>query len=165
MWHREELAAYRSQHRAEKRAYDKRYWGEHRERRLAQKRALYERDRDRILAARRAQRDARRDLDNALRRERYRTNPAMYLAHRHARRATLTANGGAYTAAEWAALLALYENKCAYCGASRPLHVDHRIPIARGGRGDIANVLPACGPCNYRKGTMTEAEFRTVLSR
>ena len=41
---------------------------------------------------------------------------------------------------------------CAYCGATdRPLQRDCVLPISRGGRYTIRNVVPACGPCNASK--------------
>lgn len=41
--------------------------------------------------------------------------------------------------------------------------MDHRVPLARGGRHEIQNVVPACKTCNSRKHTRTEAEFRDFL--
>lgn len=38
--------------------------------------------------------------------------------------------------------------------------LDHRIPLVRGGTGELENLAYACRPCNQRKGVMTEAEFR-----
>ncbi len=32
-------------------------------------------------------------------------------------------------------------------------------PLSRGGHHVAANVVPACGPCNYRKHTKTVLEF------
>jgi 5-methylcytosine-specific restriction endonuclease McrA len=41
---------------------------------------------------------------------------------------------------------------CAYCGAThRPLQRDCVLPISRGGRYTLANVVPACRPCNTSK--------------
>lgn len=41
---------------------------------------------------------------------------------------------------------------CAYCGATdRPLQRDCVLPISRGGRYTLGNVVPACGPCNMSK--------------
>ena len=41
---------------------------------------------------------------------------------------------------------------CAYCGATdRPLQRDCVLPISRGGRYTIDNVVPACGSCNASK--------------
>jgi len=49
---------------------------------------------------------------------------------------------------------------CAYCGStSRPLTQDHVIPLARGGRHAIGNLLPACQPCNSSKGAKLLIEW------
>lgn len=44
---------------------------------------------------------------------------------------------------------------CQYCGAHPPsvvLHVDHIVPVAKGGTNDIDNLLTSCEPCNLGKG-------------
>ena len=52
---------------------------------------------------------------------------------------------------QWAALKAAWSG-CAYCGAAdRPLQRDCVLPISRGGRYTVRNVVPACGPCNASK--------------
>ena len=52
---------------------------------------------------------------------------------------------------QWAALQVAWEG-CAYCGATdRPLQRDCVLPISRGGRYTLRNVVPACGPCNASK--------------
>jgi hypothetical protein len=41
---------------------------------------------------------------------------------------------------------------CAYCGADvAALQKDTMLPISRGGRYTLANVVPACGSCNASK--------------
>ena len=43
---------------------------------------------------------------------------------------------------------------CQYCGASAPnvmLHVDHVVPVSKGGRDDIGNLVTACFSCNVGK--------------
>ena len=74
------------------------------------------------------------------------------------------APGNGFTTAEWLALRAEYGERCAYCAETGELHADHRTPIARGGSNEISNILPACGRCNRRKHTKTEAEFRALLA-
>ena len=45
--------------------------------------------------------------------------------------------------------------RCAYCGATgAPLQRDCVLPISRGGRYTLANVVPACGRCNASKGNL-----------
>lgn len=55
------------------------------------------------------------------------------------------------TVLEWTALQDAWGG-CAYCGATdRPLQRDCVLPISRGGRYTVDNVVPACGPCNASK--------------
>ena len=60
----------------------------------------------------------------------------------------------------------LYRNqkgKCMYCGrklALADMHVDHKTPFARNGSDSDKNLQMLCGPCNTRKGDMTDGEFR-----
>lgn len=81
----------------------------------------------------------------------------------HRRR--VLSHGESFTAKQWTQLLGEYGNACAYCGASGPLTADHRVPLSRGGRNVIGNIVPACKSCNSRKHTMTEEEFRALLSQ
>ncbi|MBS44046.1 MAG: HNH endonuclease [Nocardioides sp.] len=58
------------------------------------------------------------------------------------------------TDTQWADLRAAWAG-CAYCGATdRPLQKDCMLPISRGGRYTLANVVPACGSCNASKGNL-----------
>ena len=55
------------------------------------------------------------------------------------------------TAAQWAALREEWGG-CAYCGADvAALQKDTMLPISRGGRYTLSNVVPACGSCNASK--------------
>src|SRR5258705_4930013 len=90
--------------------------------------------------------------------------PAVRRAMHQRRRARLVDAGPSFTAAEWTALVAAHEGRCAYCGKVRPLTADHRVPLERGGKGAITNILPACAPCNLRQHLMTEEEFRARLA-
>jgi len=52
---------------------------------------------------------------------------------------------------DWTVLLEAWDG-CAYCGAtSTPLQKDCVLPISRGGRYTIDNVVPACRSCNASK--------------
>jgi len=64
------------------------------------------------------------------------------------------------TEKDWARLVARYGGLCAYCQERPWSHRDHIIPLARGGRHSIGNLLPACAPCNHSKGSKTLAEWR-----
>lgn len=74
------------------------------------------------------------------------------------------APGEGVTAAQWKELVAQYNGRCAYCGVEAKMTIDHRISLFRGGRHELANLLPACKPCNSRKRTMSEEGFRALLA-
>jgi 5-methylcytosine-specific restriction endonuclease McrA len=70
-------------------------------------------------------------------------------ARRRTRRLGLVVND--LTALEWSTLQSAWGG-CAYCGANdRPLQRDCVLPISRGGRYTVDNVVPACGSCNASK--------------
>lgn len=51
---------------------------------------------------------------------------------------------------------------CCGCGASGRSTVDHLVPIARGGRHAIGNLIPLCRACNSSKGAWTWMEWRVA---
>lgn len=70
------------------------------------------------------------------------------------RRAQAVGAGGTYT---WTEVVRLYLSigGCAYCGQRVPtsdLEPDHVVPLSRGGRNSITNVVPCCRDCNRSKG-------------
>ena len=44
-------------------------------------------------------------------------------------------------------------NRCVYCGSRRNLEVDHKFPIAKGGKTTFDNLQTLCHRCNQRKGS------------
>ena len=55
------------------------------------------------------------------------------------------------TDSQWAALVVRWGG-CAYCGAADvDLERDCMLPISRGGRYTLTNVVPACRSCNASK--------------
>jgi 5-methylcytosine-specific restriction endonuclease McrA len=61
-----------------------------------------------------------------------------------------------------AAILRHYRGCCAYCGEplSGRMEWDHVIPLAKGGRHSIGNLVPTCVPCNRSKSHKILAEWR-----
>lgn len=123
--------------------------------------------------------ELRRERNRKYRRVAYRRDPAKAKAQRtaylakhpevkraadQAYRARRLVAAGAFTGAEWRALVKRWGNVCAYDGEPGPLEADHRIPLSRGGTNYIDNILPACRSCNGKKHTMTEDEFRARLA-
>lgn len=60
------------------------------------------------------------------------------------------------------AILARWLWKCAYCGA-RAEHLDHVVPLSRGGADVESNMVPACAPCNLSKGAKTLDEWSATF--
>jgi 5-methylcytosine-specific restriction endonuclease McrA len=59
-----------------------------------------------------------------------------------------------FTEAEWQAMKAHYNHRCAYCGKrQKRLTQDHITPLSKGGSHTATNIVPACRSCNARKGT------------
>ena len=51
---------------------------------------------------------------------------------------------------------------CWYCKEhllNKVIHVDHRLPVSRGGRNEIENLVLTCAECNFSKNDMTDDEF------
>lgn len=70
------------------------------------------------------------------------------------RRQKLRGNPGSVGVAskDWQRLVRRHGGRCAYCGErSAALHVEHVVPVSRGGRHAIGNILPACPTCNWSK--------------
>lgn len=86
-----------------------------------------------------------------------RNNPDKEAAIR-SRRSGALQNGKVYriTAKE---ITRLYNSPCLYCG-SPSQHIDHIIPISRGGEHRIGNLTGACAPCNLSKGSKFITEWK-----
>jgi 5-methylcytosine-specific restriction endonuclease McrA len=63
---------------------------------------------------------------------------------------------------EWAAIVRRSGGRCAYCQRPprRSLQMDHVVPLSRGGRHAIGNVVPACEACNSSKRDRLLADWR-----
>lgn len=51
---------------------------------------------------------------------------------------------------------------CAYCGrrlGRSEITADHVKPLSGGGYDKLRNIVPACGPCNSEKGSMTREQY------
>jgi 5-methylcytosine-specific restriction endonuclease McrA len=88
-------------------------------------------------------------------------NPRKAANNASSRRALLRGNGvSVVTHRDIDRLVNRFDGKCAYC-QDRPFEqLDHIIPVSRGGRHSIGNLLPACQPCNISKFASLQVEWR-----
>jgi len=54
----------------------------------------------------------------------------------------------------------LLSNPCVECGSNEKIHIDHIIPVSRGGRHSIGNLQTLCASCNMSKSDMLMIEWR-----
>jgi 5-methylcytosine-specific restriction endonuclease McrA len=77
--------------------------------------------------------------------------------HRAAKRAAMV---GRFTVED---LYADWERRglsgCAYCPDGQYEHMDHVVPLSRGGSHSMDNLVPACGRCNMSKGARLLSEW------
>ena len=92
-------------------------------------------------------------------------NPEKVRAKIQKRRAHLRSAVADLTSAEWEAQVASQGGRCHWCGSSIAdgFHMDHVMPLARGGLHTAANVVASCAECNLSKGARHPFEWIASL--
>lgn len=147
------------------------YYLANREHALAKREEYYYANRDACLAASKRYRQENRKKIQAVQREWRLRNQAKvrqcvkrwadanrerqrWLVNDWEARQRVAAFGGAvirFTLDQFEARMAFYGGCCWMCGSPDANEVDHVKPIAHGGAHMLANLRPACGPCNRSK--------------
>lgn len=105
------------------------------------------------------------DRKAAHRRQWKEANPDVHAAVHRAAQATRRARSrraqGFHSASDIQRILLSQRNRCAECRSilGRNFHVDHVIPLSRGGSNWPTNLQCLCGPCNQRKGSIDPIEY------
>jgi 5-methylcytosine-specific restriction endonuclease McrA len=82
----------------------------------------------------------------------------------HNKRKALKLQNGVFVMRE-KELRKLRKMPCYHCGTQKDITLDHRIPLIRGGRHSIGNLMALCKYCNSSKKDKTYMEFRMMLRR
>ena len=93
-------------------------------------------------------------------------NPDKVRATLHNKRARKRRNGGKLSPDILSRLFFLQKGKCAICKKKIKMfgsHVDHIVPVARGGKNTDSNVQLTCSKCNLKKGSKDPIEFMQSL--
>lgn len=97
------------------------------------------------------------NLEENRRRARLRQNqhPERAAIARHLRRARKASAGGRFTAEDIARIRKLQRNRCAECRnvlTKATTHIDHIVPLSKGGSNYPQNLQLLCATCNISKG-------------
>lgn len=130
------------------------YWREYDERRK-DKKAEYRKGRKAIMSEQSRQYHlAHAEEIRERKREYGQTDRGMAVnkARSARRRIRLLNAGGSFTAADIEAIRKAQGNRCYICGKKlKKYHIDHFIPLAKGGTNDPGNLRLACPACNLNK--------------
>jgi 5-methylcytosine-specific restriction endonuclease McrA len=96
-------------------------------------------------------------------------NPDKVQASNSKRRAVALGAGGSHTAADISDIFRLQNRRCAYCkvdlsrAGKRGRHVDHVLPLTKGGHDGRSNLQILCQRCNNRKHAKRPEQFAREL--
>lgn len=136
--------------------YYKRYKRENRERESAAQKARYWRNRERYVENQRRYRSKNIEKIRIRQRIHWHENRPMYQAKVNKRKALQRDNGGSYTVQDIQKKIEIQKGRCYYCQKAfgegkNAYHIDHVIPLSRGGTNDLGNLVIACPHCNCSK--------------
>ncbi len=153
--HKEEAKEYRERHKEKAREYMRQYQETHKEE-MRRNAARYQK--------------AHKEKVREYLKRYQRNNPDVYRAAYHRRRAKKLNSGGSHTTQEIKDLFVLQDGFCYWCGCKiqnpndkssegeKP-HLDHVIPLDRGGSNSIENLVWSCWYCNLSKGNKLPNEW------
>jgi 5-methylcytosine-specific restriction endonuclease McrA len=123
-------------------ARNKKYNEQNKEKRQSRAQIYYQQNKDRIKL-----------VSNA-----YRFNNPELNRNASAKRRAIKESNGIFVISK-KELKALYESDCFYCGSKGKIELDHVLPIIKGGRHSIGNLVAACQSCNRSKGAKLLVEW------
>ena len=146
---------YQIEHPEQRQEIQRRYYASHRESELERQKRYYTDHHEKKL-----ERDRR-----------YRTNhPTIIRAASHRRRARKLSAGGTYSIADVRLQIKTQTDKrgrlhCHWCGKTikDKYHIDHVIPLSRGGSNSPGNLVIACPKCNLSKSNKLLSEWNDRL--
>lgn len=150
----------RSSCKACKKSNNRAYYAANREKCLGQQKAHYAANRGKRLEDMKAYYEANREKRQEDMRAYQKANPEVYSAAQHRRRAKKKENGGTLTAEQIKKIQANAKD-CFWCGTdcAQDFHLDHIVPVSKGGRNSRCNIAVSCPTCNLQKGAKDLSEW------
>jgi 5-methylcytosine-specific restriction endonuclease McrA len=155
--HQDALLAYakawREGHKEELAAYFKAHYAVHKEDKAKYDRAYREANIERIAQRTKEYREATKEQQRERRKAYREANPDKIATLNRNRKALKRNCEGSHSAADIEAQYARQSGRCFYCGkkVDKNYHVDHVVPLAKGGSNGPDNLVIACPPCNLSK--------------
>jgi len=147
--HKAEIKAYREARREEISTNKREYREAHKAEINARHKKYQQAHKAELNLKQREYREAHKAEINARRRG----SPQQRTANNHNRRARKLHNGGTHTTKDIQTQYQRQKGKCYYCKVKlgKAYHVDHVIPLSKGGSNGPENLVIACPSCNLSK--------------
>src|SRR3990167_1953813 len=94
-------------------------------------------------------------------------NPEKFRNWNRKRRVALYNAKGKFSELDWLKKFIYYGEKCGYCNLPLTIKTvtkDHKISLKNGGGDWLSNIMPACRPCNGRKGKSNYGEYLQIIT-
>jgi 5-methylcytosine-specific restriction endonuclease McrA len=144
-------------------AIRKRYTQNHKEELAERWSKYYSQNKKQVLQRKNIHRKSTTEQRAEYQKNWYKNNPTKGSEYANRRRVRIQdGDVRTFTAKDWQTLLTRFDNRCAYCGSQEELTKDHIVPISRGGRHSVGNIIPACWKCNMSKGTKFIVEWKAA---
>jgi hypothetical protein len=153
--------AYNDSKKKEQSAYHKRYYQENKKRCKDKSRRSYLSRRNQHVDYCRVYYRQNRNVLLTKKREYAAKYPERVRANERNMRAVRLQAEGKHTSEDVALLLRSQRNRCWWCGTllNDDYHIDHRIPLSRGGSNYANNLCVACPSCNQSKYNKLPSEW------
>lgn len=145
-------------HKEKKKARKKAFYHANRDRMLAEKKEYGKKNRDTLLQRISNRYAVHKDSINERRRKEYEEDPSRAKSYNHNRRK----RPGRLSAEDIRQLNRMSDELCAYCIEKQQgrMHVEHCIPLGRGGTNYQKDCVMSCAQCNLNKKHYTPLEFQ-----
>lgn len=163
--HREYEAMYAQRHAAEIAGRKRAYAGARKDDLQEYLRAWRQTHREQTANSAREYRERHRLERSEYMRGWHRRNPGARRAYRHNREARKRDLPGTHSAADVRAQYERQSGRCYYCQkvVVSGYHVDHVIPLSKGGSNGPENIVIACADCNLRKNAAHPMDWAGIL--